>query len=170
MSIRIVSLLAVLLDQASKFLIVRYCRLGESIPVIHNILYLTYIRNPGAAFGFMADFSALVRIPFFILITIGAGLIVYSYQRFIPGEKKWMRFSLGLIWGGAMGNFIDRIFYRQVVDFIDVQRIKFGSISLGLYRFDHFPYIFNVADSCITVGLTILVLSHWFENKGKTAI
>ena len=155
-----VSLLATILDQVSKFLVVKYCRFNDSVALIHNYLYITYIQNPGAAFGFMANTNAVFRIPFFVAITFGAGLIVYSYQRFIPYEKKWTRFALGLIWGGAMGNFIDRIFYRKVVDFIDAGHIPF---PFG-YRFS---YIFNVADSCITVGLTILVLSYWLEKQDK---
>jgi signal peptidase II len=150
-----VSILAALADQASKYLIVRYCRMNESVPLIRDYLYLTYIQNPGAAFGFMANTQAVFRIPFFILITFGAGLIVYSYQRFIPAEKIWTRFALGLIWGGAMGNFIDRVFYRKVVDFIDVRYHQ--------YQW----YVFNVADSCITVGLILLVMGYLLEKPAK---
>jgi len=144
-----VSLWAVLLDQATKYLVMRYCHLNESVVILRNYLYLTYIQNPGAAFGFMANTRAFFRVPFFIAITLVAGLIVYSYQRFIPYEKKWPRFALGLIWGGAVGNFLDRVFHRWVVDFIDARYHQ--------YQW----YIFNVADSCITVGLIILVLGYW---------
>ena len=160
MSLLRVSILAALADQTSKYLIVRYCRMNESVPLIRDYLYLTYIQNPGAAFGFMANTQAVFRVPFFILITFGAGLIVYSYQRFVPLEKVWTRFALGLIWGGAMGNFIDRVFYRKVVDFIDVRYHQ--------YQW----YVFNVADSCITVGLILLVLGYLLEmprssSKGR---
>ena len=159
MRLRFVSVGAALADQFSKYLIVHHCRLGVPIPVLKDYLYITYTLNPGAAFGFMADTPAYVRIPFFILITVGAGLIVYAYQRFIPPEKKLQRFSLGLIWGGAMGNFIDRVFYRQVVDFIDFR-----------YYWHHLQkswYIFNVADSCITVGLTLLIANYLFGREDK---
>ena len=159
MKIRTVSFWAVVVDQASKYLISHYCHQNQSIVVLPNFLSITYIDNPGAAFGFMANVSQWIRIPFFILITVGAGLVVYSYQRMVPKEKIWQRFSLGLIWGGAVGNFIDRVFYRQVVDFIDVEKIAFGRY--------HFPYIFNMADSCITVGLTLLVLIHYFDTSEK---
>src|SRR5579883_1032123 len=84
MSIRAVSLASVVLDQLSKFWIVRSCKLGQSVTVLKEYFYITYIQNPGAAFGFMADMPAYVRIPFFIIITLGAGLIVYAYQRFMP--------------------------------------------------------------------------------------
>lgn len=156
MTLRTVSLWAVVLDQVTKYLVVHYCKLEQSVTLIRGFLYITYIQNPGAAFGFLSGTRALIRVPFFIFITLGAGIVVYSYQRFLSPEKKWARFALGLIWGGAMGNFIDRIFYRQVIDFIDAR--------YHLYQW----YVFNVADSCITVGLTILVLSYWFENKDSS--
>lgn len=158
MSLRMVSLLAVVLDQMTKYRIAHSFRLGESTAVLKGYAYLTYVQNPGAAFGFMADMPAYVRIPFFILITFGAGVIVYAYQRFIPPERKLHRFALGLIWGGAMGNFIDRVVYRKVVDFIDIR-----------YYWHHQQqqwYVFNVADSCITVGLTLLILGYFFSGGG----
>ena len=150
------SLWAVLLDQSTKYLVMRYCRLNESVTVLRDYLYLTYIQNPGAAFGFMANTQALFRVPFFIAITLLAGLVVYAYQRFIPPEKIWPRFALGLIWGGAVGNFIDRVLHRRVVDFIDVRYHQ--------YQW----YIFNVADSCITVGLIILVLGYWSDRPDQS--
>lgn len=159
MSLRAVSILAVLLDQLSKFMIIRFCRLGEPLTVLPGYLYFTYTQNAGAAFGFMADISVYFRIPFFILITLGAGIIVYAYQRFIPPEKKLLRFALGLIWGGAMGNFIDRVFYRKVVDFIDAR-----------YYWNHQQhswYVFNVADSCITVGIVLLAFVYLRGKGGK---
>lgn len=159
MKIRNISIVIVLVDQLSKYLVVHFCHKGQSVVVLKNLLSLTYIDNPGAAFGFMANTQAWIRIPFFVLITIGAGLIVYSYQRLIPREKVWQRFSLGLIWGGAMGNFVDRVVYRQVVDFIDVEKIAFWHY--------HFPFIFNVADSCITVGLTLLIFIYLFDKNAQ---
>jgi signal peptidase II len=150
-----ISLWALVLDQLSKALIVRQFRLGDSIPVIQDYFYFTYVLNPGAAFGFMSNTQSVIRVPFFIAITIVAGLFVYAYQRFIPYEKKWIRFALGLIWGGAMGNFIDRVFHGRVIDFIDVSHIAF---PFGF----RFSWVFNLADSCITVGLTILILGYLF--------
>lgn len=153
MNIRGVSLLAVILDQLSKFLVVHFCKLGQPVTVLKEYFYITYTQNPGAAFGFMADTPAFLRIPFFVVITLGAGLIVYAYQRFIPLDRKLHRFALGLIWGGAMGNFIDRVFYRKVVDFIDVS-----------YHQHHW-YVFNMADSCITVG--VVLLAYLFLNQNR---
>ncbi len=157
MSLLKVSLLAAALDQVSKALVVKMIHLNEPVTLIPGYLYLSYIQNPGAAFGFMADTRAVFRVPFFILITVGAGLVVYAYQRFIPFEKKIPRLALGLIWGGAMGNFIDRVFYRKVVDFIDVR----------FHYHQWFPWIFNVADSCITVGICLLMVGYMFEKEKR---
>jgi signal peptidase II len=157
MRLRDVSILALVADQVSKYLVLHHLEMGRSITLIPGWLYLTYIQNPGAAFGFMANTPAWVRIPFFLFITLGAGIIVYAYQRFIPKEKALQRFALGLIWGGAMGNFVDRVVYRRVVDFIDVR----------FQQHQWFPYIFNVADSCITVGLILLLYTYWQEREPK---
>ena len=124
MKIRNISIGVVLLDQLSKYLVVHFCYKGQSIVVLKNILSFTYIDNPGAAFGFMADTQSWIRIPFFVL------------------------------------NFVDRVFYRQVVDFIDVEKISFWNY--------HFPFIFNVADSCITVGLTLLISIYIFDKNAQT--
>lgn len=191
MNLRTVSLWVVLSDQASKFLIVRFLHLDQSVTLIRGFLYLTYVLNPGAAFGFMADSRAIFRIPFFIAITVIASVFVYGYQRFVPREKAWVRFALGLIWGGAMGNFVDRIFYRKVVDFINFQ-IAFSfhqwlpfvggqtvdrihatvpavSVQTWYQTRQLFPWVFNVADSCITVGLAILLLNYWAGGERKPA-
>ncbi len=185
--IRKVSLWVLILDQLSKFLVSRFCVPDQSIPVVPRVLYLTYIHNPGAAFGFFSHLGVWVRIPFFILITLGAGFVVYAYQRFVPKEKNVLRFALGLIWGGAMGNFADRIFRREVVDFIDFERVHFFTLKIpwilnyvnsyfttkfpwlfelaGPGIIVKFPWIFNLADSCITVGIILIFLAYFSDSK-----
>ncbi len=172
MNLRDISFWAVFGDQVSKYLVTRFCHFGEPVTVFKNILSITYILNPGAAFGFMANTQPLIRIPFFILITLTAGLAVYAYQRFLPAERKWQRLALGLIWGGAMGNFLDRIIHSQVVDFIDVERISLGPLHWGTHVLGpyHFPYIFNLADSCITVGLSLLLISYLLDKPHPTGV
>ena len=150
-----VSLLVVAMDQFTKFLILQSFKLNESIPVFPDYLYFTYIQNPGTAFGFMANMETFVRIPFFVAITIAAGWIVYTYQRLIPPEKLLTRVALGLVWGGALGNFIDRMLYGRVIDFIDVRYHEFQW------------YIFNVADSCISAGLLFLLFEFIWAAKRK---
>ncbi len=148
-----VSLLALALDQVTKAMVLRQFHLEESRAIIDGFLNFTYIQNSGAAFGFMSQMPGLVRIPFFLAVTIAAGFIVYAYQRFLPDERTAPRVYLGLIWGGAMGNCVDRVVYGKVVDFIEVYHQSY-----------HF-YVFNVADACISVGIGLLVLDYLFGGR-----
>jgi signal peptidase II len=147
--------MALALDQISKAWVLRNFELGESRPVLDGILNFTFIQNPGAAFGFMSEMPTLLRVPFFLGITFMAGFIIYAYQRFLPAERVWARACLGLVWGGAMGNCVDRLLYGKVLDFIEV-----------FHKAYHF-YVFNVADSCITVGIALLSLDYLWEARKK---
>lgn len=149
-----VSMLVLALDQFTKFLVLKSMELHESVELIPNILSFTYTLNSGTAFGFMANMEKVVRIPFFITITIAAGSVVYAYQRLTPTDKKLTRVALGLVLGGALGNFVDRMLYGRVVDFIDAGHL-------------HFPFIFNVADACISVGLMFLLVEFILEQRAK---
>jgi len=150
-----VSLLALALDQVTKAYIIQHYQLNETHPVIGGILSLTYIQNPGAAFGFMAEMPGLLRIPFFLGITFMAGFIIYAYQRFLPVERLRARAALGLIWGGAMGNCVDRLLFGKVIDFIEV------------YHKTYHWYVFNVADSCISIGIALLAFDYLSEGRSK---
>lgn len=152
-----ISMFVVALDRLSKLLIVESLHLNESQPVLPDFLYLTYIQNPGTAFGFMSNMESIVRIPFFVAVTIAVGFIVYTYQRIIPQEKRLARIALGFFWGGALGNFIDRVLYGKVIDFIDM-------------RYHDFQwYIFNLADSCIAAGLFFLLAEFIWSSRWKAA-
>ena len=153
-----ISMLVLALDQFTKLLIVNTMEIHQSIPILPDLLYMTYIQNPGTAFGFMSNMEALVRIPFFIVATAGATFIVYVYQRMIPHERLLTRIALGLVWGGALGNLVDRLLYGKVIDFIEVR----------YHEIQWFPYIFNVADSCITVGLVYLLIEFLAANRQKS--
>jgi signal peptidase II len=155
MNLRQAAGLALVLDQSSKALVIHTMRLGQSIPVIGNILDLTYVQNPGAAFGFLASAHAIWRVPFFILVTVAASILVFAYQRFLPPEQKRVRLALGLIWGGALGNFTDRLLVGRVIDFIDM--------GVRQYRWP----VFNLADSCITIGLGLLILDHFLKKEPR---
>ncbi len=137
--------LVVLLDQATKLLVLAKMPLYHSIPVIDGFFNLTHIRNPGGAFGFMAAGSQGVRNLLFVGVSIVAmGMIVYFY-RSTPKTVPYLAAALAMIFGGAVGNLIDRLRFGEVVDFLDVY--------VGAY---HWP-AFNVADSAITVGVTIFI-------------
>lgn len=153
-----VSMLVVALDQLTKFFVLKSLPLNQSIPVWPNFCYFTFIQNPGTAFGLMSNMDAVVRVPFFVAVTIAAACIVYSYQRVIPEDNLMSRIALGLVWGGALGNFVDRIFYGKVIDFID------------LCYADYHWYIFNVADICVTVGLVYLLYGFLTKRHPKRAL
>lgn len=141
----IISGLVVLLDQASKLMVMKGLPLFHSIAVIPGFFNLTHIRNPGGAFGFMAGGSQGLRNLLFVGVsTLAMGLIVYFY-RSTPKSHPVLAGALAMIFGGAVGNLIDRLRFGEVVDFLDVY--------LGAY---HWP-AFNVADSAITIGVTIFI-------------
>ena len=151
----IISIAILALDQATKLYVDANFRLHESMPVIHGLFNLTYVRNKGAAFGIFAD--SAVRIPFFITVSIVAMLGILWYIRRIRNDQKLAVFSLSLVFAGAFGNLIDRIRLGEVIDFLDV-----------FWQRYHWP-AFNVADSAICVGVTLLLIDMWREDRKKSA-
>lgn len=139
------------MDQVTKWIVVKEMYLGESIPVIEGIFYLTSHRNAGAAFGILQN-----QRWFFIVITILVVVGITYYLLQLKGEKKLMSWALGLILGGALGNFADRLLYGEVVDFLDVK------IVLGTFYYD-FP-IFNAADSALVIGVGIILIDTIMET------
>ena len=125
----------VLLDQATKYWIQSRMAYGESAPVIPNIFHITYILNPGAAFGILEN-----KTWFFVLVAVLLiGGMAYIYPR-LPSDRPLLKLGAGLLTGGAVGNLIVRFRLGQVVDFFD---------------FRIWP-IFNVADICIVCGVACL--------------
>jgi signal peptidase II len=142
----------IVLDQLSKMIILRSMPLYETIPVIPGFFNITHIHNPGGAFGFMAGQGPEVRsLLFLAMSTLAAVVIVFFYLR-TPAGYSWLSAALLLIFGGAVGNMIDRFRFGEVVDFLD--------FYAGGY---HWP-AFNVADSGITVGMAILVYHLLFDK------
>ena len=134
----ITSLLLVVLDQVTKYIIVKTMTIGQSIPLINGVLHITSHRNFGAAWGILEG-----QIEFFVLITI-ASLGVFAYfAKDVDFKTKFLySTSIAMLIGGTIGNFIDRVGGKGVVDFIDFKIINFP--------------IFNVADICLTCGCAIL--------------
>ena len=134
-----------LLDQASKAVVSATLKMHEIRPVIHGLLNLTLVHNTGAAFGLLAGRASILRTIFFLGVSLVAmGVILWMVFR-LPQDQKLELFALSLIFGGALGNVIDRARLGEVIDFIDVY-----------YRSYHWP-AFNVADSAITIGVILLV-------------
>jgi signal peptidase II len=147
----LISLVIVLLDQLAKLLVVRSMPLGQNIPIVPGFFDLTFVLNPGAAFSLFATLPEWIRNPFFILISVAAAVLIVAYRSRCLRENCLASVSLALILGGAIGNLIDRLRYGVVVDFLDAH----------IYQY-HWP-IFNVADSAISVGVTLLLLEMLLE-------
>ncbi|HTM09084.1 MAG TPA: signal peptidase II [Verrucomicrobiae bacterium] len=144
----------VLLDQTTKAIVDRTMPLYQSIPVIENVFNLTYIRNTGAAFGFLARSGEFFRRSFLIGFSIAAiGFIIVMLRR-LPPEEKLLTVALGFILSGAVGNLIDRLLYGEVIDFLDFYWSHY-----------HWP-AFNVADSFITIGV-VVILFRLATTKGE---
>jgi signal peptidase II len=140
----VVNLVAVTADQISKIVIERHLFLNEFITIVPNFFDIRYIRNTGAAFGLLARLPDSARLPFLVGVSlIAMGLIFYL---FVKAEKERLVYvlSLCLVFAGAVGNLIDRITLGEVRDFL----------HLHIYNLS-WP-IFNVADSCISVGIVLL--------------
>jgi signal peptidase II len=146
MSFYLIALGIILLDRATKLVIIQTLRLGQGIPVIPGFFDIVFILNPGAAFGFLATLSDQVRNPLFIFISILAVVLIVFYHTRYLRSHRLVSVALGLVLGGAVGNLIDRLYYGMVVDFLDVHA--------GPY---HWP-AFNVADSAISVGVSLMIL------------
>ncbi|SDL76221.1 signal peptidase II [Sediminibacillus halophilus] len=150
----ILAVIIVLIDQLSKWWIIKNMEIGEQFPVIENFFYITSHRNTGAAWGMLEG-----QMWFFYIVTAIVVLFVIYYIRKFARTSKWMGLALGLILGGAVGNFIDRLFRKEVVDFFDVY--------LGSYDYP----IFNVADSALVCGVIIVLIMTFVDEKkkGRTA-
>lgn len=173
MKVLYVSLSVVIADQVTKLLV-----RGISIPflginvvgiplyssksVIGDFLRLTYIENPGMAFGIDFGWKS-----FFAIFSIIASIAILLYLYKVRQESRVVRFSLALILGGAIGNLIDRVFYGplfdgtmlfhgRVIDFID---FNFFNVNILGYNFSRFP-VFNIADASVTVGVIMLLIFH----------
>jgi signal peptidase II len=164
----------VLLDQITKILVKGFSifgfqhlgfNYGESISVIGDFLHFTFIENPGMAFGISFGAGKI----FLSLFSIVAAIALGWYLSKIKFAKRGVKLGIALIFAGAVGNLIDRVFYGviygemplfygKVVDFIQVD---IPDIDIfGLY-YSHWP-VFNIADSCVTVGVIILLFVHQY--------
>ena len=152
----LIVLTVVVLDQLTKWLVTGSMRLHESTSIIPDFFSLTYIRNSGAAFGILAGSHSGFRLVFFGLTSVLALVLLGTiYMRLSPAD--WIgQVSVASIFGGAVGNLIDRIRAGEVIDFLD--------FSLWGH---HWP-AFNVADAAITVGVGFLIV-HFFTHKETPA-
>jgi signal peptidase II len=148
----VISAIILVLDQVTKAIVLKNFALHESIPVIDGFFNLTYILNPGGAFGLFAEHSPGIRKFFFLFVSSFVALMILWLYRKTAHKHRFLSFGLASIFAGAVGNLIDRFRFGKVVDFLD--------FYLGAY---HWP-AFNVADSAITIGMAVFIY-HVVLNK-----
>jgi signal peptidase II len=136
----------VVLDQATKAVIVRSLALHEYVPLVDGLLSLSHVRNRGAAFGILSDWDVPHQSALLSVLSLGALFAIACYFLRLPRAARLPRLALALVLGGAFGNLIDRVRLGYVVDFVH-----------AYWRQYQWPD-FNVADSAITVGVTLLVI------------
>jgi len=146
----LIALMVVILDQTSKWAILKHLPYGSSVPVIGDIVYFTTVRNPGGAFG-MFQSSAGILTVITLAAVIGIAIVVRR-RNAVPASAG---IALALLLGGSVGNLIDRVRFGHVVDFIDLR----------------FWPVFNVADSAITVGIIVLACYFlFFEGRRSDSV
>jgi len=138
------------LDQWSKWAIKSSLNLYQSIPVIKDFFHLTYVTNDGMAFGLTLPGGKSVLLVFTVILT---GFIVWLLWKERHGHPL-LKYGLAFILSGAIGNLIDRVYAGKVVDFLD--------FMVGDFHW----YIFNIADSAVTIGMVLFIYHSFFiENS-----
>jgi signal peptidase II len=147
------ALVIVIVDQISKLAVMNSLRIHESVSVIAGFFNLVHVRNRGMAFGFLNRPD--INFGFYLLVAASCVAIVFLLIWFIKLKESdpLTVLALSLIMGGAVGNLIDRLRFREVVDFLD--------FYVGDY---HWP-AFNVADSAITVGAILIGITIFFFHR-----
>ncbi|KXG10477.1 signal peptidase II [Anoxybacillus rupiensis] len=146
----LIALIVIIIDQFTKWLVATRMQIGESISVIPNVLYITSHRNRGAAWGILQG-----QFWLFYLITIIVVIGLVFYIRRLPREERLFGVALGFMLGGAIGNFIDRLVRKEVVDFIHTYIFTYN-----------FP-IFNIADSALCIGVALVFLQTFIGGAKK---
>lgn len=149
-----ISALLIALDQLTKMYIHTHYQLGDSTTVIPGYFNITYVRNFGAAFGFLADSHPSFREIFFLAMPPVALLVILLILRGVEDNDWPQIIALSSVFGGAIGNYIDRIRFRYVIDFLDFH----------IHSLYSWP-AFNIADSAIVCGVGILLFLMVFEKK-----
>jgi signal peptidase II len=147
----LVATLVLILDQATKLYIARTMDLYSMVPVVPDFFTITYVLNKGAAFSFLAESSW--RLPVLIFISLFAIAVILVFFRKLRADQKFTAFCLSLIFAGALGNLIDRLRMGEVIDFLFV------------HWYNHYWPAFNVADSAICVGVFLLAVDMFLEDK-----
>jgi signal peptidase II len=152
----IVTVAVILVDHVVKWIIKSNMYLNQTINVIGDYFTISYILNSGIAFGLFDNNPSPVKTPLLIVVSLVAlGIILYIFLT-LPKNIRAAGLSMGLIFGGAIGNIIDRVVRGEVVDFLDVDfpDIRIPALNVHMTRWP----TFNVADSCVLVGIIMLLV------------
>ena len=152
------ALAVVLLDQLSKYIVLRSIALHESIPVVSGLFSLVHTRNRGMAFGLMNRPGSDFSFYFLVAATFAAVILLLFWFTKLKDEERRLIFGISLILGGAIGNLIDRLRLREVIDFLD--------FHIGTY---HWP-AFNLADSAITLGTFWVAINLLFYSPKSSKV
>lgn len=136
-----------IIDRLFKVLVQTNFIPGDTLIVIPKVFHLTFVLNPGAAFGLMAGRTWI----FVITALLVVGGVIYGQYR-IPRREMLTRLAIGMIGGGALGNLYDRLVIGRVVDYLD---------------FQIWPFVFNFADSMIVIGAGLLMLRVYLDEKAQ---
>ncbi len=150
----IIALAIVLVDQATKYLILSRITVDHGFEVIPGFFNIVHVRNPGSAFGMFSNSSSGFRGLFFVLISVAAVVTIGSLVALARELDRFLLFGYACFFGGALGNLIDRIRFGEVVDFLD---FHVGSL--------HWP-AFNVADTMLCVGIGFFFI-HLITTKER---
>lgn len=143
-----VAAVVLVVDQITKYIVLTHLAVGEvwnPIPILMPFVRVTHITNTGAAFGMFREYGV-----FFAIVAVVVVIGIVAFYRYLPPSQGWLRVSLGLQLGGALGNLLDRVHWGNVVDFID---------------FRIWPAVFNLADTAIVVGVAILAFFLLFSKQ-----
>jgi signal peptidase II len=149
------SVLVIILDQASKLTVEGLMQLYQSIPLL-PYFNLTYVHNTGAAFSFLSEAGGWQR-WFFAGLAVFISLTIMVWLAKLKQHETLLAVALALVLGGAVGNLIDRLAYGYVIDFIDVY-----------YQNWHWP-AFNIADSAITIGVVLMIAESFGLGQSEKA-
>lgn len=144
------------LDQLTKNLVLARFRLGESYTIIENFFNLTFVKNFGAAFGFLSQSHPEFREIFFLVMPPAAMIVIFFLLKGVKNNDRVQILALSSILGGAIGNYIDRLRFRYVVDFLD------------FHWFNQYSWpAFNIADAGIVIGVGILMIQMFLEGRAQ---
>ena len=149
----VISSSLIVIDQYTKFMVTLHIPLSYSINVVEGFFNLTHVRNSGVAFGIFSEQNYELKPYLLIFVSIIAIIAILIIFHQTESGKKLVQTGLVLLFSGAIGNLIDRVLHKEVIDFID---IFFGN--------KHWP-AFNIADACITIGVMLLAADMLVNRK-----